>query len=110
MTTPVTDEQWDKQIASQERIELARIDKDKYIEAERLRAARAAREGRVKLLRFILGVLAFLINSLGVVWMVASNIQASEEREHQTGIQCIVKGGTWIDKPSGEEDRCELPR
>ncbi len=107
--TSLTDKQWDKQLASQEKMQAAELNSRKEIELEKLRNEREAARSRRDLTKSILGGLAcFLIVVLFISGGIYA-IQASSQRSHDKAVECIKTNGKWIDEGAGEGERCERP-
>lgn len=104
--TPVTDKQWDKHIASQEKIALAKIEADCRLETERLRSRGQLIEGRRSFIAYILVGLAFLVFFLALIGWGYSSHKQSEEIKEKVSVACVQAGKQWFDGVGGEEDRC----
>lgn len=100
------DEQWDKYIASEERIRLQEIEARKEVDLEKLREERSQRKSRQQLVGSVLGALGFLLAILGFFGFLYFGITKADQRDHEIARTCVQAGGRWIDDDSGKV-RCE---
>jgi hypothetical protein len=107
--TSLTDKQWDRQLASQEKLELAKIQGQTDVQMEQLRMVDRQRSGRRDLLlQFLvgLGAVCVIMAFLGAMYF---GIARSANQQHERAVECIKSQGRWIEGDSGDGDRCDRP-
>lgn len=105
----LTDEQWAKQLASQEKMRLAEIESTRQVEMEKLLNLRSARQSRTGLLGNTLAGLAVLMAILAFIGAMYFGIARSSQEAHERAVECIKSQGRWIEGDSGDGDRCDRP-
>lgn len=106
--TSLTDEQWNRQLASQEKLALAKIEADNSVELERLRNDRDRRSSRHSLTVQILTGLAVVSVVLAFIGALYFGIDSSERRANELAVECVKSQGRWIEGDR-DGDRCERP-
>ena len=105
----LTDEQWDRQLASQEKMRLAELETNKEIELEKLHNAREVRRARHSLVGGILIGAALLAFALAVIGSMYFGLQHSDERNNRLAVECVQSGGKWIGEDTRDPARCDRP-
>jgi hypothetical protein len=107
--TSLTDKQWDKQLASQEKMKAAELANLKEVELEKLRNQRELARGRRQSINMFFGGLAALLAFLALIGSLYYGVQRGGERQHDLGVQCVQSGGVWEEHEGRDGDRCKRP-
>ncbi len=107
--TTLTDKQWDKQLASQEKLKIAELEATARIEIEKLRIQNGNLSRRHSLIQGVLGGGAFFIVVLALILSVAYGLYQSGVRNDEIGIECVQSGGRWTEGTGGDPSRCDRP-
>jgi hypothetical protein len=104
--TSLTDKQWDRQLASQEKMKTAELENAKQVELEKLRNLRELARGRRETINGVLVGFAILVALLAVIGSIFYGVQRGGERQHELGVQCVQSGGSWEEHEGRDGDRC----
>jgi hypothetical protein len=105
----LTDEQWDRQLLSQEKMRLAELESQQEVELEKLRNQRELARARRTSINMFFGGLGALLAFLAVIACLYFGVQRGGERQHDLGVKCVQSGGVWEEHEGRDGDRCNRP-
>jgi hypothetical protein len=107
--TGLTDRQWDRQLASQEKLRVAELENQSAVEMQRMEHQRRILEGRRQFVGHILVGIAVVAIVLGIIGALTWVVHDTNLSNQKAATECISKGGDWQAGRGGDSDKCDLP-